>query len=731
MLTEDRRKQLDDIVGKMTSNRETDDAINFVVNDFKNKYSVEEPQKSFSEKTADVLDMFFGGGKVGEAIGTEIAKGTFGKTIQKAVIGKELTPQEESFVSQSPSAGQIAGSALQSASLFAPVGTIAKGITGGARAIGMVKGASALGKIGAGALSGELFDVASNLQQGKTGSEALTPGIGALLGGAIPAVGVMKNVAVRFGEKQAPRVINSLIKPLAKDFSYGKNPGRAVAEEGIVANNFDDLITGIRNSKQKVGQQIGELGDQLSTRPVIDITDSLAPIDEAIKASASQNNQALVTRLNNIKRAVTEVLEPSFDDAGNLTIKSVGSRDLNNLTFKQVRDRLGDIGDLTAFTGNPSDDKLVNSALKQVYGKIKGKSINYAREINPELANNFEKLTEKYADLSSAEIATKYRDKIVERQALIGLSPQNVGIGTGLITAVATGGATIPAVLAGISAGVIDKLAQTPAFKTRLAYILSKKTQGEVNYLLKKIPALKSFFSTKKGLTPGDVVLGKAKEELQKIESIPNKSGGFIKTGVSQADDLLQEAKKYKSAEEFVNAKTTRDGYGDDFLVHATNDEIKNGVMKFGGGDNTKKGGQSGGLFFTNKEQFADVFGKNKYYADKSLKNKVLDLSSTFEWNKIKNQIGKKYKTYEGDLATFTKQDYDMIFPNGKNPDFATIAQYGDFFEDVVPKLGYDGIAFPEYAGGVTGKTYQFYKDNIPVYTKSQLTDIWNKANKK
>ena len=562
MLTEDRRKQLDDIVGRMTQNRETDDAVNFVVNDFKSKYSVQESGKSFAEKTAGALDLFFGGGKVGEAIGTGIAKGTFGKTAQRVIYGKELTTEEESFISPAPSGGELAGSALQSAALFAPLGTIAKGVGLGARALGFSKGVSAISKISAGALAGELFDVSANLQQGKTGKDVLTPGLGTLIGGGIPGAGVVKNVVVRFGERQAPRVINSLIKPLARDFSYGKNPGRAVAEEGIVANNFDDLIVAIRSSRQKIGQEIGTLGDKLSTQPLLNIRYALSPLDDATKVAASQNNPTLLARLNNVKRSITEVLEPTMDDTGNLTITSLGSRDLEGLTFKQVRNILSDVGDLTAFTGNPTDDKLVNFALKQVYGKIKGESLKVAKEINPSFATRFEKLTEKYADLTSAEIATKYRDKIVERQTLIGLNPTTVGVGTALVTAVATGGATIPVILAGVSGALLDKLATTPGFKTRLAYILSKKTQSEATYLFKKVPALSKFFSTKAGLTPGDVLINEGKEFAKKIESIPNKQGGFVKNPLAKAEPLAVEAKKYKSAEEFVKAQDRLDAYG-------------------------------------------------------------------------------------------------------------------------------------------------------------------------
>lgn len=61
----------------------------------------------------------------------------------------------------------------------------------------------------------------------------------------------------------------------------------------------------------------------------------------------------------------------------------------------------------------------------------------------------------------------------------------------------------------------------------------------------------------------------------------PNKEGGFVKVG-KEADNLLQEAKKYKSAEEFVKAQS---------LYHGTPAEIEGGKLSFGKGG-IKKGGQ-------------------------------------------------------------------------------------------------------------------------------------------
>lgn len=455
---------------------------------------IQQPKQGLLQKSAGVADALFGGGKVGEAIGTGIAK-------------LRATPEQRQFIDPGPSKGQVLGSALQSAALFTPVGKVAKTITGGAKAFGLAKGVSALGKIGSGLVAGEAFDVANNLQQGKTGTAALAPGSNTAIGGAIPAAGAVKNMAVRFSERQAPRIINSLIKPLAKDFSYGKNPGRAVAEEKIIANSFEDLAEGIRSSRQKIGQQIGDLGEKLSKSPQINIKNALFPLDEAMKTAASQNNPTLLQRLSKVKEAVMHRLEPGFDEAGNIVIKKAGQRNLDKLTFQEVRDVLGEIGDMTQFTGNPSDDKLVNSALKRVYGGIKGSSLEYARAANPALAKEFERLTERYADLTSAEVATKYRDKIAERANLIGLSPTVAGLGSGILAMIATGGAATPAVAAGLAGAAMDKLASTPAFKTRVAALLSKKSPEEARMIFQKIPALRKLFPKGSPVSPGDRLL--------------------------------------------------------------------------------------------------------------------------------------------------------------------------------------------------------------------------------
>lgn len=124
---------------------------------------------------AGVTDAIFGGGKVGEAIGTQAAK--------MGLTG--LSPEERQYVSKGPTAGEIAGSAAQSALLFTPVGKLAGAVTKGLSKLG-VPAAQTLGRVGTGAGLGYAYDVASGMERGESVGDTLTPGLGTIIGGAIP-----------------------------------------------------------------------------------------------------------------------------------------------------------------------------------------------------------------------------------------------------------------------------------------------------------------------------------------------------------------------------------------------------------------------------------------------------------------------------------------------------------------------------------------------------------------
>lgn len=267
------------------------------------------------------------------------------------------------------------------------------------------------------------------------------------------------------------KIINSLVKPLLKDFSYGKDPGRAVASEGITGNTLDELAVNISKRLGDVGNEIGNRLQAHSGKRV-DLRGFLNPIDDAIiEANKSpRTNSSLITRLNNLKKDLMGVIQQK---------NNILQRNIVDLTPKEASAIKMEIGNLTKFTGNVSDDNLVNKALKQAYGIVKSK-INTAV---PEL----KKLNERYADLLSAKVATEYREKITSRQNLVSMSSRLLGGGL-FVTGVMQG--NVQMILAGASEPLIEKALSSPALKTRLAAALAKLPAEQIGQVLSKYPQL-------------------------------------------------------------------------------------------------------------------------------------------------------------------------------------------------------------------------------------------------
>lgn len=348
--------------------------------------------------------------------------------------------------------GQFAG---EVATFAIPAGFAAKA----------TRGAGILAKIGAQGLSDATVQ---SLNQGEINKNTIDAGI---VGAIFPAGGMaLSSLKKEF----APRVVNSLIKPLLKDFSYGKNPGKAVAEAGITANSLEDLVGKIRIARQAVGDSISKQIE--GSNAVFTVTDAFKPIDDAI-ADASKSprtNAAIISRLQALK---DDIFGVAMVDG-----QEIVTRNMDGLSAQEVFDLKREVGELTRWTGNASDDEIVNKALKRTYGALKGKldeSIPAIKELN-----------ENYADLKSAEIATEYRDKIAARQNLISFTGANTGIGAGIVTAIATGGVTVP-LLVGAGVAGLTQAARTPAVKTRLAAWLASAGKEEVKSAFQQAPWLR------------------------------------------------------------------------------------------------------------------------------------------------------------------------------------------------------------------------------------------------
>lgn len=631
------------------------------------------------------------------------------------ILGDINIPAQKAFGSGGEK--QIIGDVAKTAAYMFPFGRAA---TGAASVLKPVLGAAAkpVGAVLSGATGGYLADVGF---KGEAGAENMyTPGLGTAIGAAIPGAGALASVSTKAAKAQAPRLINSLIKPLLKDFSYGKNPGRAVAAEGIVGNNLDELAQNIGVRRGQIGSEIEQIGIALDEKAqavtqgkptLVQLKDSLKPIDDAMEKAAASNNQTLVNRLQEVKQALEYKLELVTDDAGNRVIRPVERRNLENLSIREASGLKTTVGSMTKWTGNPSDDQAINAALKSVYGNIKSGINDTANKIDTKLGAELMNKNERYADLQSAEIAAKYRDKLQERQNIVS-APIKAGAIAGLLAAPFTGGISLPTIMIGLGAGALEKALGTPAVKTRIAAWLASEQPGVLSRFFSKNPAIENVLraNIKDVKFPGDALLDTSIGKSV-LKSVKNPSAGLSIQDVTKSanlpkvnttQNLINEAKKHESAVEFVEAQGTP-------VYHGTksNIDIKNITAQ------PESRGQylGNGIYFTKFKEGADLYGGKTINAIVNEKD-FLNISNLKGVDRT-NKIG-SFGTYKQYLKNSNLEDTEINFKKWQKNQQEVA--------DKILDMGYKGVT--------DGQQHVIF-DKSALKTKSQLTDIWNKAHGK
>lgn len=345
----------------------------------------------------------------------------------------------------------------------------------------------------------EGYNTANNATEGKPLLEgALGAGI---FGAAIPVAGAGASAAKRATQKgagtTAERIVNSLIKPLSKDFAYGKDPARGVLSEGITANSFGEFAQKVTTRLQNVGREIGTTGaavDRIlqSKGKSLDLTPALDPIDTAMESAARMNNLTLLHSLNNVKIALMHDLKLGADKAGSPTILTGDTKNLSNATYQGAIQFLSDIADHTRFTGNPSDDKALNAATRAAYRSARDIMNTAADEASPKLGAAIRKLNTRYGDLNSAKLAINHRELVIKRQNILNIAqrfaiPVTV-VGTILSGNWHEGGALLLAELSSKAAG-------STAAKTRIAKFLNALSPADRAGVLRYNPILKNVLS--------------------------------------------------------------------------------------------------------------------------------------------------------------------------------------------------------------------------------------------
>lgn len=208
----------------------------------------------------------------------------------------------------------------------------------------------------------------------------------------------------------------------------------------------------------------------------------------------------------------------------------------------------------------------------------------------------------------------------------------------------------------------------------------------------------------------GEAVTPEAKEIIKNIRNNPEELANIAST----SDNLLiQEAKKYKTADEFVKAQGTP-------VYHGSNTEIKDfDKNKFG--LTTGESGYFGdGFYFTSDKNYAE------FYAKQAVKKRggVETINEVFLIYKKPFLINE-----QTDISLIEKLSGKKKFIDGATvaDTAATLTSGNSNFTNNLKKQGYDSIII-DFGNNRPNEILVFDKSQIK--TKSQLNDIWKQAQK-
>lgn len=198
------------------------------------------------------------------------------------------------------------------------------------------------------------------------------------------------------------------------------------------------------------------------------------------------------------------------------------------------------------------------------------------------------------------------------------------------------------------------------------------------------------------GLGLEDVSKNQEFQRLQSMTSDTTKMANSSKSGTGatsttipkELQPLAAEAKKYKSAEEFVKARPV--------VYHGSPVPLK------------KFSNKKGGVYFT--EEYADATGfagtpDNVYEGYLNFKKPLVIDAKGKKWDELNTRWGKSTQEVVGNAK---KEGYD-----------------GVTFKNVIDNAMDDADA------GTPGNIYFAFEPETAFVNESQLTDLWNKVNKK
>jgi hypothetical protein len=305
------------------------------------------------------------------------------------------------------------------------------------------------------------------------------PKTAALFSAVLPVVGAaLKPAAGALAEKAAPALANKLLRPVPTQLEnaarFGRNPGKAIADEGIVATGYHDLLNKIGEKQDQVGNQISSLLTSAKNTKPIDAGKIVnANIDSAIQDVLNgklEGGQALVDRLEEMRGQLTQQRQLVNGKVQNFAAKNL------NLSPVEAHALKVQVGKSAKWTGQAFDEE-VNQVKRGIY-----------RDLNQEIQQavpEVKGLQDRYGNLREAEDAAQRETARNEARHGLGLNDLLTGLGGAGLGALS--GSVPRAALWGAGLAATNKALRSPLARTLEVQAL-KKAPGAVS------PEMTQFF---------------------------------------------------------------------------------------------------------------------------------------------------------------------------------------------------------------------------------------------
>lgn len=382
------------------------------------------------------LNTVFGGGKIGEAIGKQIAKGRLGDTVQRFAVGRDLSPEEEANVSSGPGALQVAGDTARIALNFTPVGKAAGLASRGLSRLGLTRGAQTVGNVAASGATGAAADVAVNVSEGNNPKI----GLGALLAAGIPAaspvIRAVGRALSRLATQGAAEVQGTLTgtsaETIEQAFIAARKGGRDLDElttalrgrttpEQLV-NNARESVSVVDQRRQELFREtIGELGNEIV---------ETAPAKEAFKDTLSRfkvqiDDNGMLDFSNSELRTVEQAqskLQKAWQEISDMPdTMPLSAVDTTRQAIRAIKEIAGD--DPSANKANALIDDAAR-AVRQVGEQVEGygqllDNFEDTSEFLEQLTRGLSTGDKKTIDQAYRRLATTLRTNNEQRAALL------------------------------------------------------------------------------------------------------------------------------------------------------------------------------------------------------------------------------------------------------------------------------------------------------------------------